>query len=236
MLRIVILERPWLTITQNETAKALLSEVLEMRQRSFEKYYGANVNVMSQSDLFGDYLILCDEVDGKLIPVYSYKLESLSRAKEFNLEFGMFHHTEAQEDPEIHNEFIKTIASDDIYYLAAGVTCPNFQATNRRRLPEIKKIGQIGLFGLIKQTGDLYTIGALKSASWRLAQNLGFEIINGEPIYIETIDDHAYMMKFAGEPEGADENRTQYPGAWENRIVFTPKNPALSRNNAEIFR
>lgn len=179
---------------------------------------------------------MCDEVENQLVPVYSYKLESLSRSKEFGLEFGMYHHTKSQEDPAIHEEFMSTVESDDIFYLAAGVTCPNFQANNRRRLPEIKKIGQIGLFGLIKQTGELYTIGALKSASWRLAQNLGFEIINEEPIFIQTIDDHAYMMKFANEPEGAEDNRALYPRAWENRIVFTPKTPTLSRNSAELSR
>lgn len=235
-LRIVNFPCPAETMPGNPMAQTLFSRLLEMRQRSFMKYYGDDVYTLSEDDAYNDYLAICEERDGDLFPIFTYKIISLSTCTKYNLDFPMFYHTRSQEDQLVHGEISAMVRENlkkgEVSYMSSVVTCPEFQTNNRRLLPEMKRLGMIGLYELINGKGEVYAIGSDKTKSWMMMVNVGFETINSEPIWIKTIGDDAFMLRFKEEPESALKCRELYPNAWAERIEI--KMPSEVRRTPDL--
>lgn len=226
--KIVIIDYPIYTLDDTFCA-TLLGKALKMKFDGYSITYNDNVLPMDKTDFFGMHLMLCEEKDQELIPIFAYKSVSLSRCLKYNFEFPILtiakndcHSTCLDDLNKIINE-IKDPSS--ISYDSALAKNLSYRFSSDVELKTILR--EITMMIIVKHHHDykiphMINCGAIKVQTDKFFLKLGLKKLNDQAHFIQKHLNNEESVIFYNNSFSFEAYRMakKYRGLWDNKLVI----------------
>jgi hypothetical protein len=179
-LKVVIIDYPIFALDNAECSK-ILGKALKMKYQGYATAYNDKVLPMDKTDFFGTHLILCEEIENELFPIFAYKSITLDRCKFHEVEFPILSLMKSDGHPmcvEALNHIIETTAPSAISYDSAWAQDINYRFNKSLELKTL--LGEIAMMFMVRHHQDAkisnaITNGVVKVKTDLFFQKLGFK-------------------------------------------------------------
>jgi len=188
-LRLLVLECPY-DILHDGFAREIFSKMILLKLEGYQMEYPYGIIPVDTTDFVGDHMILCQEWNGKLIPLMAQRTISLQRCQLHHLEFPLFHYT-LTEQSQSHRRWIESRLAQAIKQ-SANITYDSSVTIHPhvRETPDLKNIAkelilaQHVFYHTQRNTTQTLALGVTQFKMDREFQKIGFEyaMLNGEPL------------------------------------------------------
>ncbi len=235
VLRCVILDRIY-DIWDDPQAQALFQELVNLKRSGFGREYGYGVLPVDTLDLVSTHFAVCEERDGRLIPLMGARMTTLKRCRLFNQTFPALQLCTLASAPYHGSAFQQMIdgcssgnGANPSYW---GLWTIHPDARQDRHLAAflIKSLGGVGHW-LARELGvtDQILGATLRFKVDRTGRTWGFEPLqlDGQdlpPLYVAHLLGEAVLLMRQTEPSAnALELMEEFREFWDQRLVFAPQ-------------
>jgi hypothetical protein len=179
-LKVVIIDYPILAL-DNPDCSRIFGKTLKMKYEGYATAYNNKILPMDKTDFFGTHLILCEEIENELFPIFSYKSVTLDRCKFHEMEFPILSLMLNDGHPtcaETINKIISSVDASAISYDSSWAQDIKYRFT---KSPELKiLLGEIAMMFMVRHHQDakisnVITNGVVKVKTDLFFQKLGFK-------------------------------------------------------------
>jgi hypothetical protein len=241
-LRIVVLENPQASF-DSQLVKDLFIDNLAMKIRGFRQRWSQYYIPTCKTDFIGTTLMACKEVNGKLLPITSYRTIKKSQCEKYRIDFPgstLCNNTASLEHMNALKDFIEEAQASDkeVTYSSSFTVYPWLQKEEKREAIEML-IPLFAFYHMHYQVERSIALGAAKTGTDKMYHKMGlFPIkLKGEAlpsiVFPEYDNEEFEVQTLNGLTDEAIELAKSKMRLWKDRIHV--KDASLGRDSVENY-
>ncbi len=244
-IRVAIIDSPYDTYQDSKEVRDVMARLWKLKLDGYKSHYPYGIMPISDVDYFANHIVICEEIQGELLPFASFKSITASRCRQVGIEFPIFEHMfrGCEELAATHfqatEDWLKSMVESgrNVGYNASWTMCPRVQLD-----PELKLFMRdlsTAMFYFYYTSNNVDNVIASASQTFkvnRLKEYMGFKYLQSEGKDLDAYpaktfgDAPFYIMHLAKEdyPAAFVENSHKLKHFWDERLELGEK----SRFNA----
>lgn len=239
-IRVAIVDSPYDSFQDSKEIRELMGRLWKLKLDGYKSHYPYGIMPISDVDYFANHIVICEEIQGELLPFASFKSITVARCRQVGIEFPIFDHMfrgcerEAATHYEATKEWVRsTIDSGrSVGYNASWTMCPRVSLDPELKLFMRELSTAMFYFYYTSQKVDNIIASASKTFKVnRLKEYMGFKYLSSAG---EDLDAYPaktfggapfYIMHLAKEdyPEQFIESSMKLKNFWDDRLELGGK-------------
>jgi hypothetical protein len=226
--KVVVIDYPIYALGESSCA-ALLGKALKMKFDGYSHTYGDNILPMDKSDFFGTHIMLCEENEKDLMPIFAYKSVALDRCLKHGVEFPILTTIRSDGDStcfeEINNIIKQANDPSAVSYDSAWAQNLNYRFSNN---PELKNVlREITMMMAVKHHEEfkiphMITCGAVKVKTDQFFLSIGLNKVSKNSHFYQKNLNNEESVVFYNNIFSLDAYRMakKYKDLWDSKLLI----------------
>lgn len=234
-IRVAIIDSPYDSFQNSKEVRDIMGRLWKLKLDGYKSHYPYGIMPISDVDYFANHIVICEEIQGELLPFASFKSITAARCKQVGIEFPIYDHMfrGCEVEAATHLKATKSWVADrvsegrNVGYNASWTMCPRVLLD-----PELKLFMRelsTAMFYYYYTTNKIDNVIASASKTFkvnRLKEYMGFKYLESTGEALDAYpaktfgDAPFYIMHLAKEdyPEKFIENSEKLKHFWDDRL------------------
>lgn len=208
-IKVVVIESPYDSYQDSKEVRELMARVWKLKLDGYKSHYPYGIMPISDVDYFANHVVICEEVQGELMPFAASKSITTQKCREVGIDFPIFEHMfkGCEKTYAAHFEATqkwvarKEAKGENVGYNASWSMCPRVQLD-----PEIKLFARevsMAMYYYYYSSNNIPNIITSASKQFkvdRIQKEMGFDYLANELAPLDSYpaksfkDAHFYIM------------------------------------------
>lgn len=204
-IRIVVIESPYDTYQHSKEVRDIMARTWKLKLDGYKSHYPYGIMPISDIDYFANHVIICEDIQGELMPFAASKSITTNKCRELGIDFPIFEHmfkgceTTYPKHFEATQKWVSKLVSkgENVGYNASWSMCPRVMLDSELKLLA-REVSMAMYYFYYSSNGikNIITSASKQFKVDRIQTEMGFNFLKYE---LETLE--AYPAKSFKEAE-----------------------------------